>query len=372
MLHPRLTPLGATPGGPSSVWLAQIGPYGSWGDLSYTTRWGDGASGMFEASFTMTLPPGFSDPLLRRGTLVELMDGPYRVGSPFIMTEPAVGSGLEDPWQITCTGVGREVEGENSFYAADGSGNATTVPTTAVDQAITDGWRIGGRDASVTSTSPAALATSENLNTVGELLSAAAQAAGKRWLVKQDNLLYFVADPTTPTWQVTPGVAALGVADDDYASTVKGRYLDSTTGTYLTRTATNAPTAAQYGVRQYMLDFTDRGAVSSSTAQGWTDQTLALLKGRLGWTNGLTLTSNQLLSMGGVPAELSMVEAGQMLRINGIYNDLLAYNGQMWLDIIIGETRYTDGAESIQVNPLGLAARDLAAIIEQVSGLAAA
>jgi hypothetical protein len=41
-------------------------------------RYGEGACGMFEASWSMPLPPDFSHPLLRRGTLVELMDGPWR------------------------------------------------------------------------------------------------------------------------------------------------------------------------------------------------------------------------------------------------------------------------------------------------------
>lgn len=348
--------------------LYAVGPYGAWADLQFTTRWGDGASGMYEARWTMPLPADFQDPLTRRGSLVEIMDGPCRVGSPLILTEPTRGSGIDQPWQFTATGIGRDVEGENSFYAADGSGNATTVPTTAVAQAITDGWRIGGADSSVTATSPSAASTSENLNTVGELLSAAAQAASKRWTVKSDNLLYFVSDPTTPTWQTTPTVGAPGVADDDYASTVKGRYLDSSTGTYLTRTSTSTSgVATQYGVRQYAIDFTDRGPVSSSTAQTWTDGALAMLKGRLGWTNGLSLTSNQLLNMGGMPADLTMVEAGQMLRIQGVFNDLLAYNGQTYLDVIIGETSYTDGAQTVDIKPLGFAARDLASIMERAS-----
>src|SRR3954465_13437990 len=132
MLHPRLTPVGGTIGGSSSVWLASVGTYGYWADLQLKTPWGDGASGMYEAQWTMPLPPNFSHPLLRRGTLVEIMDGPYRVGSPLILSEPTVGSGLQDPWQFVAAGIGRDVEGENSFYAADGSGNATTVPTTAV------------------------------------------------------------------------------------------------------------------------------------------------------------------------------------------------------------------------------------------------
>ena len=88
MLHPKLTGLDGT-----SLWLASIGPYGAWGDLTYQTRWDVGACGMYEASWTMPLPAQFEHNLLRRGTLVELMDGPYRVGSPLVLSEPSVGSG---------------------------------------------------------------------------------------------------------------------------------------------------------------------------------------------------------------------------------------------------------------------------------------
>jgi hypothetical protein len=331
---------------------------------------------MFEASWSMPLPSDFDHPLLRRGTLVELMNGPYRVGSPLILTEPDRGTGFSDSWKFTANGIGREVEGDNSFYAADGSGNATTVLTTAVDQAIVDGWRISGRDSSIPATSPTSLTTSDNLNTVGQLLSAGADVAGKRWGVRNDNRLYFTADPTTPTFHVTPGAAALGVADDDYASTIKVRYLDSTTGTYLTRTASNAQTAAKFGVRQMVQDITDRGAMTSSTAQNVADQVLALFGGRLGWTNGITVTSNEILTTGGVPASLSLVSEaagdGVMVRLHGIYNDLLEYNGQTWLDIIIGEAKYVDGASTIDLSPMGLAPRDLASVIEAVAGPAAA
>jgi hypothetical protein len=304
-----------------------IGPYGAWGDLQWSFRWGEGACGLFEVQFSMPLPADFDHALVRRGTLIEVTDGPYRMGSPAILSEPAKGAGIEDPWQFTATGIGREVEGSDSFYAADGSGNATTIPSTAVAQAITDGWRIAGAAASVPSSAPSTPTVSEGLNTVAALLGASATVNGQRWGVGQDNVLAFTADPTTPTYQITPAAVALGTSDDNYASTVKVRYLDSTTGTYLTRTATNANVAARFGVKQYMVDVTDQGAMSSTTAQSIADQTLALAKGRLSWTNNLTVTSNELLTMGGVPASLSKVAedvgTGCMIRLNGINNDLL-------------------------------------------------
>lgn len=368
MLHPRLTAVGSS----NPVWLATIGPYGSWGDLSYTTRWGDGACGMYEAQWTMPLPLGFEHLLLRRGSLVELMDGPYRVGSPLILSEPARGTGLDDPWHFVATGIGREVEGENSFYAFDGSLNTTAIPTTAVDQAIARGWRIAGRDASVPSTQVGATSTTPELETVGTLLNTSSDLLTKRWGVGQDNLLYYYSDPTTPTWQVTPGAAALGTADDGYASAVYVRYIDSATGIAGTWGQGDAQQAAAYGVREAPVDLTSLGAMTATAAQNYAIGILAKSKGRLAWTNGLTVTSSELLTIGGVPASLSMVEAGQMVRIHGIFSPLLEYNGQTWLDIVIGETRYVDGAQTIDISPLGMAARDLAAIVEEVTGMSSA
>ena len=367
MVHPLLTPVGSS----TPVWLAAVGTYGSWSDLSWTTRWGDGACDMFEASWAMPLPPDFEHPLLRRGTLVELMEGPYRIGSPLILSEPARGTGVGDPWRFTATGIGREVEGDNSFYAFDGSLNATAIPTTAVDQAIARGWRITGRNSSVSATQVGASSTTDPLNTVGALLNASTDALTLRWGVGDDNLLYYYSDPTTPTWHVIPEAAALGRADDGYASGVYVRYVNSSGGAHATVSAVDSQQAAKYGVREYPVDLTSLGPISTGTATAYAASILSKSKGRLAWTNGLTLTSNDILTVGGVPADLSMVQAGQMLRIKDTFNDLLDYNGQTWLDIIIGETKYTDGALTIDINPLGLAARDLAHIVEEVTGMAA-
>lgn len=358
------------------MWLAQIGPYGAWGDLQIITRWGQGACGMFEAQWSMPLPPDFEHPLLRRGTLVELMDGPWRIGSPLILSEPAKGTGLDAPWQFVATGIGREVEGDSSFYAFDAFGDVTTRCGTAVDVAIVRGLRWGGRDASVPTTTFGSLGGEPQ--TVGSLLSAYGDSVALRWGVGQDNLVRFAADPTTPTYQVTPDVVTLGTADDDYATVVYVRYPDSTSGTNLTvhAPASASLTEQRFGHRETLVDLTDRLAMSAAAAQAIADGILAKSKGRLAWTNGLTVTSNEILTMGGVPADMSKVLEdvgnGCMVRLNGISSDLLEYNGQTYLDIIIGEARYTDGAQTIDLNPLGLAPRDLAAVVESVTGMASA
>jgi hypothetical protein len=369
MLHPRLTPLGSS----TPVWLASVGPYGSWGDLAYTTRWGDGACGMYEASWTMPLPADFEHPLLRRGTLVELMDGSYRVGSPLVLSEPAVGSGLEDPWSFVATGIGREVEGDNSFYAFRASdGETTAIPSEAVDKAITDGWRITGRLASVPTSAIGGSATTDELMTVGSLLNAAGDSLAKRWGVNSDNYVFLSVDPTTPTYHVTPGAAALGTTDTDYASVVKLRYTDSTTGRFTTVTSTNTQTDTRFGRRTYGVNLTAQAAMSAATAQGFADGILAKFKGRMGWTNGFTLTSNQITTAGGVPADLSVlaedVSKGCMVRLHGIWSDLLEFTGQTWLDVVVAEAKLVDGGQTIQLNPLGMAPRDLAAVVEEITG----
>jgi hypothetical protein len=375
MLHPRLTPVGATIGGSSSALLATIGPTGAWTDLSFLTRWGDGACGMYEASWTMPLPPGYSHPLLRRGTIVELMDGNYRVGSPMVMSEPAVGTGYDDPWQITCTGIGREVEGDSSWYAWDGSLNSTTVPSTAIDQAIVRGLRWAGRAASVSTSAYGATTTAEQPNTIGSLLNAASIGANKRWGVGQDNIVGFFDDPTTPTYHVTPGAAALGTADDNYASVVYVRYVSSSTGTYATAFSPSSAPAVEtrFARREFTTDAPVKlGPISSASAQAVADGIYAKAKGRLAWTNSLTLNSNEIL-LSGQPASLSKVAEdvgnGCMVRLYGTFSDLLETNGQTWLDIIVGQAKYVDGAQTIDLDPLGLAARDLSAIVEEVSGV---
>jgi hypothetical protein len=327
---------------------------------------------MYEASWTMPLPADYQNPLLRRGTLVELMDGSYRVGCPLIMSEPAVGSGLEDPWTFVATGIGREVEGDNSYYSQRISDSETTaVPSEAVDFAIAEGWRVTGRLSSVPTSAIGGTAITDELMSVGSLLNAAGDSTSKRWGVGGDNYVFLTADPTTPTYHVTPGAVALGTTDEDWASTVKVRYTDSTTGKFTTVTAVNTQTNTRFGKRTYGVNLTGQAAMSAATAQGFADGILANYKGRLGWTNGFTVTSNQITNAGGVPADLSIlaedVSKGCMARIHGIWSDLLEFTGQTWLDVVIGQAKLVDGGTTIQLDPLGVAPRDLAAVVESVT-----
>ena len=357
--------------------IKTIGPTGTFSDLAWTTRYGDGPCGVFEASWSMSLPADFDHPLLRRGTLVEIMDGGWRIGSPLILAEPARGTGYGNPWSLTATGLGSEATGGNSFYAIDGAGNISVTPSVAIDRAIADGLPWGGRDASIPTT-PFGIVP-DDFQTVGALLDTVSTSLSQRWGVGQDNLVRFLTDPTTPTYHVVPGVASLGVADDNYATRVLFRYINSTTHLAATAVApaSASPTELRYGRREYATTAPEEmGELSGAQGQAYANGVLANSKGRLGWTNGLTgLTSNDILTSGGVPADLSVlseqVGSGVMVRLHGLFDDLVETTGATWLDLIIGEAKYPDGSQTIDLNPLGLAARDLASVVEAVTGITA-
>jgi len=370
-LHPRLTPVG----GGTPIWLAEIGPYGAWGDLSYTTRWGDSASGMYEASCTFPLPPDFEHATLRRGSLFELMEDGYRVGCPLVLSDPSKGTEPGQPWTLTATGIGRDVEGSDAFTALDGSLNTTAIPSTAATQAKARGWRITTVGASVPVTAVGASSTTEGLNSTGALLTAAGEGLGQRWGVDREGTLFFSIDPGSPAYQTVPNAVTLSTADDNYATTVFGRYLDLATGSYLTVQATNAPVATVFGRKEYNVDLTPLGKIATATAQGFADGILARSKGRLAYTNSITVSSQQLLTMGGGRANLTQVaeDVGQgcMVRLHGITSDLLAFTGKTYLDVVIGEARRRDGEDLIDLAPVGLAARDLAAVVEEITHMGA-
>lgn len=352
------------------TWAHSLGTYGTVSDLTWATHWGTGACGMYEASWTMPLPVDYYNPLLRRGQLVEIHSSQWRIGSSLLLAEPVPGAGLDQPWQFTATGVGRDVEGPNSWLCFDGSANTTAVATTAVDRAIADGLQWGGRDATVPSTVYGNSTTTDQLNTLGDLLTGIANRDNTRWLVGQNNQVGFLADPTTPTWHIVPNTTALGTADDDYATVVYVRYSDSTTGTFLTAKAPASASATQtrFGRKEIAIDQTALGPISAATAALIAAGILAKYGGRLNWVGGMDLNSQEILSAGGAPADLSVVEAGQMVRLHGEFPDLLETTGLTYVDVILGDVKWTAGAQSISLTPMGFAARDLAAVIAASGG----
>ncbi len=324
------------------LWAYEIA---GWGELTYSHA-ADG--GCKAASWRMDLTPTYLHPMLRRGQLVEIFCGPSRLWVG-VLTEPD----MADSW--TFNAVGLSMLGAD-YLCLDGSGNSTSTPNTAIDQAIIRGlpWQRVPARFSVSLPFTAGDGT-ESIGYVGALLDAWADSNGKRWGVDADGVLYSVADPTVPTWHATPGSGRFGLADDNYASDLYIRYTSS--GGFATATDGDPAARLQFGRKEFPVDATSRGLLTAAQAKAVATGLLAKGRAQLGWTNSLELSAYQLTTPGGIPAFLPAVKAGDLVRMFGVLNE----QGQPlhYVDWVIGETSYAAGAKSINLAPVGLADRTL-------------
>jgi hypothetical protein len=144
-----------------------------------------------------------------------------------------------------------------------------------------------------------------------------------------------------------------------------GRYLDSTTSTYKTRTITDTVAETQHGHVERIVDLTFRGA--RSAAQVDTDLTNMLAKDRSTpqWTQSIEVVYGELLSMGGVPVALETVAAGELLRVHGGFELAQRRNGLMYVDFLIGRTQLSGG--TLTISPIQLAPRNLTDVLTSVA-----
>src|SRR3546814_9253317 len=66
-----------------------------------------------------------------------------------------------------------------------------------------------------------------------------------------------------------------------------------------------------------IAELTDRGPISTATAQGVADGLLAASQTLTGWTNPITVTDRSLANRGGGYVGLGMVKAPDMIRLQG-------------------------------------------------------
>lgn len=336
-LHPRI----------GGVLHSAIAP---WTPVTYSFD----VRGCKEASWEFYLPRGVRHPALVRGALAELMDGPA-VKWAGVVSDIDWNGG-----RVTCNGIAYEAA---RYPALDGSGNASANPRTVANANLTRGWSILSVDSSVPNTNFTDAAEGSNDQTA--LFDAFTDQEGERWYVGADRVLRWASDPTTPTWHIRPKVVDLGVADDDYVSAVAVRYQASTT-TYATALREDTAVTAKFGYRVFMHDITAYGVVAALKAQLIGDGILAKGRARLGWTSSIEVTPTELLTSGGVPGDLTMVEGGrQLLRVHGLYDDVKWLDGQTYLDVVIGESVHTDGSGVITLSPVGKVAETPEEIAEE-------
>lgn len=317
------------------VWMTHIAP---WGELSWTHD----DHGCKDAQWSASFPAGARHPLLAVNALVEVMYGGACVWAG-ALDEPNWPEG-----RFSATGLSIKAE---KFQARDSTGwYPTSVPSTAVDQAAVRGWNVLGRSGVPTT---AFVAGEAPAGTVGALLDESAHELGQRWTVRADRIVRMAADPTSYTYVIRPGVVDFGTVMTNYASTVFVTRLSSGGTPAYNAYAVDSAAAAKYGPAEVELDVTKLGSMTLARGQQFAAGRLALRKAQPGWTGTLEVGRNELLTRGGQPADLALVESLQMVRMYVGYDDVAFLDGRTYLDVVIGSTSYNDGSDTITIEPVG-------------------
>lgn len=321
---------------------------GYWGEPVVTHR---RRGGSWALTWKMDLPRGFHHEDLVRGAAVRGLVGPTKHWRG-ILTEPDL-----DSMEFTAQGSCRMAE---TALALDLSG-ATAHPGDAILFASGRGVIDWGTLDVLTPVPGDALP--DGLLTLADLLDAYVKPTGKNWRVDTQGLLSIYDDPTEPVWMVPPGSTILGVADDDYWTGLVATYLDPV-GAYDKVYASDPNAPAPH--RERGVDLTPRGRLTTVEAQAILDGMLAKGLARTGWTNGIEVASGELRNMGYTRAALSAINAGEMVHLPGL-RDERGVAG--YTNVVVDETVWNVSEGRLQLNPVGLAPRDLSSIIESMGGV---
>lgn len=315
-----------------------------WGSPNVTHR----RSGPWELSWEMGGSQYFRHPDLVRGATVQLRHGPTPIWAGEL-TEPNF-----ETQQFSAIGLPRQAEDA----AALDFGAITTNPKQAVNWAILRGKLDWSAFHSLPDV-PFVSGETQQFNSVAALLDAWSLSQNLTWRVDARGYVQALAQPTTPTYVITPGVGVLGVADEDYFADVYARYQTTSYG-YATVEAHSGDSGPDR-----LIDLTGRGPLTSTAAQAIIDNLMSQGRSRTGWTNGIEVSHGDVLTPGGTPVALSEVRAGQMVRLLGLYDERGA---SAFTDVVLDETVWNVTGGTVQLKPVGLAARDLSSIVESVGG----
>lgn len=336
-------------------WLHGLG---YWGDLTYSHTWPGGCG---VASWSMDQDPNFTDAALRNTRIVGVWEGTRRVWLG-TLTESDRGAG-------TYNATGLSAQGKTTV-CLDATGAPTSNPQVAVQQGIARGalsWTLRN-DQQAAFDTPFVTTAATSLNYVSDILDAYCTANGQRWGVDADGALVIASDPTAPSWIILPSTGVMGVADDDYYTDLYGRYVsgvDATThlpNAWSPVTASAATSATAFARREATIDLTALGLMDAPHAQALVSGPLTLSRARMGWTDTLEPSGMQIATLGGTPAHLPYVKAGQMVRVHGVLDADGNLNFGASVSVVIGESTYT-GPDSITLAPVGLVPRTLSDVI---------
>lgn len=320
----------------------------AWGDLEVI----HGRNGPREMTWEMALGPRERPHPLIRNAAVELYDGPLLIWA---------GSLSQPDWNsLRFVAIGIAELGDGAECLSGGA--VTSKPNPAIDSAISRevvpwirGYDFG--DDPIAGDDGAAGVDDPEPGKLGELLDKweLEDEDGGKWHVAPSGLVTKrVEDVTKPLWFVRPGVAQVGAADDDVTDRVFLRYFSSTAGR--SRTA-SYPAATPRGGVERRASITHLGPMTSTRATNIAKGMYRKAQeGRIGFTNGIEVTSRQLSDRGNHDANLAQVLAGDPVQVQDT-QDPRGSSAGLDFAFVLDETRWRPADDVIQLNPVGLVSR---------------
>lgn len=330
--------------------LTSITP--SWGDLEVTHR----LLGSWETKWAMGLDPVQRPAQLRADAVVEVRVGSYCIWG---------GDLVEPNWaEGTFAAVGACRQAEGSLALDNATGQTTSIPDKAADDAISRGALNCTRPASISTLPLGESDETDTLNYVAALLDAYVEKISTattpaRWYVDPWRALRFAFDPTAPSAYLMPDNGVLGTAVEAQVGTVVGRYIDSTSGIL-------ENVSYGDGLPEKGVSWESRGPMTAAEATDLCEGVWAPLQAQPGWTNGLTVTGGELLTPGGRAMPLWKFTAGQMLGLLAV-RDLRGLS--LNTNVVIGESIWTPAEDQTRLNPVGKVARDIRSLAEAGGGV---
>lgn len=238
------------------------------------------------------------------------------------------------------------------YAALDGSGNPTLNTDVAVPQAITRGlpwsWATGGAVAPPLDTDAPI--------TISRLIDAQTeQYPGLDWGVLPSGVVVSQAR-TAPRLHIRPGGDGLGIAWDNYASTLIARYVDSTSHAYTTVTRSDATAEARWGYKEATLPtaLNDGAEMTLAQAEAILDSKLAAGRSRPGWTQAIEVQYGAVLNDHMQPVDLATIKPYETIRVHGLTEDVGDLAGQSFVDMPLARIQHNKTDASAILTPVGL------------------
>jgi len=317
-------------------WLSELAPW----ELG---EWSTDLRGPDDLAWRML--PERPHPLLVAGALVEMYDAAVLRWSGRL-DQPDLTTG-----DLRATGLYRTAY---EVPALDGGGAPTSVANTAIDAAIARGALPGWKRSNFVSTTAMSADLQGEAPSIGDLLDVLADHEGKWWHLDESGEVDLFSRPAKTKWLVSEDAGALGFVEGDYASTIQGRRR-SGASSYAVETVTDTSAAARFGPREGYEDLTHMGEMTSGRVSAVLIGQSTKGRNRFGFANSVTVTGEQLMTSGGVPAHLPCVKGGEVARFLVQRDQTRLLAGAGYVEEMLGKVVQHPQTRTAELQPADLA-----------------